>query len=311
MTDIEEQTPPSRVAVLGATGCVGRQVCAALSRDGHEVVAVARNHAPHVAAHPFLSMDVAATPAEKIADVFETYGVGAVVNATGGWARDEEGMAYAHVHLVERLLEALPLMGSSSSRPRLVHVGSIHEYGPVAAGVLIDESVDPRPATPYARTKLAGSQAVLAAEEVDGIVLRAVNVCGPYTTEASFLGMVAARLRGTTAAGGLELSIADARRDYLDVRDLAEAVVRALSAPAGGAVNIGRGVATDMRELVALLVAAAGFPPEVLREQDERVESKGGDWTRADISLAGRLLGWRPRISLPDSIRDMWMSLSR
>ncbi|MEV7008642.1 NAD(P)-dependent oxidoreductase [Streptosporangium sp. NPDC051022] len=304
--------PSSRVAVLGATGCVGRQVCAALSRDGHEVVAVARNHAPHVSAYPFLLMDVAATPAEKIAEVFLTHGVDAVVNATGGWAKLEEEMAYAHVRLVERLVEALTLTASAGHRPRLVHVGSIHEYGPVPAGVLIDESVDPRPATPYARTKLAGSQAVLAAGELDGVVLRAVNVCGPYTTQASFLGMVAARLRDTTAAEGLELSIADAQRDYLDVRDLADAVVKALSAPAAGrAVNIGRGVATDMRELVALLVAAAGFPPEALKEQDRQVESKGGDWTRADITLAGRLLGWHPRIDLPDSIRDMWLSLIR
>ncbi|MBB4944038.1 nucleoside-diphosphate-sugar epimerase [Streptosporangium album] len=299
----------SRVAVLGATGCVGRQVCAALTRDGHDVLAIARNHAPHVSSHPFLSMDVAATAEQKIAEVFDAHGVDAIVNATGGWAREEAEMAYAHVHLVERLVEAA---GSMARRPRLVHIGTIHEYGPVPAGVLIDESVDPRPVTPYARTKLAGSQAVLAAGDVDGVVLRAVNVCGPHTTEASFLGMVAAKLRDTTAAEGLELSIADAQRDYIDVRDLADAVVKAIGAPARGrVVNIGRGVATGMRELVALLVAAAGLPPDVLRERDGQVESKGGDWTRADITLARELLAWQPGIGLAESIQDMWKSLNR
>jgi NDP-hexose 4-ketoreductase len=312
VTYLGEETPPSRVAVLGATGCVGRQVCAALSGAGHGVIAVARNHAPHVSAYPFVLMDVAATPAEKIAEVFRSHGVDAVVNATGGWARLEEEMAYAHVHLVERLLEAVGLMAAAGHRPRLVHLGSIHEYGPVEEGVPIDESIVPRPVTPYARTKLAGSQAVLDAGDLGGVVLRAVNVCGPYTTEASFLGMVAARLRDTTAEEGLRLTIADARRDYIDVRDLADAVVRALRAPVGGrVVNIGRGVATGMRELVELLVAAAGLPPDALKEQDERVESKGGDWTLADITLADRLLGWRPVIGLPDSIQDMWNSLSR
>ncbi|GGS59381.1 hypothetical protein GCM10010156_17650 [Planobispora rosea] len=292
------------VAVLGATGCVGRQVCATVARAGGEVLAVARHPAAHIGRYGFAALDVAATPAPVLAELLE--GVDAVVNATGGWAREEADMAYAHVRLVERLVQALRLLPRP---PRLVHLGTIHEYGPIAEGVLIHEGIEPRPATPYARTKQAGSQVVLDAADLDAIVLRAVNVCGPYTTEASFLGMVTGKLRALLPGEPLQLTIAPARRDYLDVRDLADAVVRAIgSAERGRAVNIGRGVAVELRELVRLLVAAAGFPPEVLQEQHDRVESKGGDWTRADITLAGRLLGWRPVVGLDESLRDMWTS---
>ena len=37
----------SRVAVLGATGCIGRQVCAAFTRENHDVVAIV-THELHI-----------------------------------------------------------------------------------------------------------------------------------------------------------------------------------------------------------------------------------------------------------------------
>ncbi|MFF4159680.1 NAD-dependent epimerase/dehydratase family protein [Streptomyces sp. NPDC001678] len=296
-----------RVAVLGATGCVGRAVCAALARSGYGVLAVARSFRPAVAGHPFVALDVAAAHPEELSDLLERYGVTAVVNATGGWGTTREEMEYAHVLLVERLLRAVALM---ARRPRLVHMGSIHEYGPVPFGTAIHEGVVPRPATAYARTKLAGSTAVLEAAragEADAVVLRAVNVCGPYTTPASFLGGVVERLRALPPGAVLTLSIAEARRDFVDVRDLAEATVLAVPAPvAGRVVNIGRGVAVGMRELVALLVAEAGLPPGTVRDEGGSVDSKGGGWTLADTRLAAELLGWRARTGLAGSLRAMW-----
>lgn len=298
---------PSRVAVLGATGGVGREVCATLARTGHEVLAVARHHRPHVGGHTFVPLDVAAAEPAELAALLTSERVGVVVNATGGWVLTQEAMEYAHVRLVDRVLAATALM---ADRPRIVQVGTIHEYGFVPEGVPIDERIRPDPTTAYAVTKHAGSEAVLTATragDADGVVLRAVNVCGPHTTEASFLGAVMARLSDATEEEGIELTVADARRDYLDVRDLAEAVVKAAHAPIGGqVVNIGRGEAVSMRELVSLLVSASGFPAHAVRERAAAVESKGGGWTCADTTLADQLLGWRPRIGLAQSVRDMW-----
>ncbi|MGH3939764.1 MAG: NAD-dependent epimerase/dehydratase family protein [Pseudonocardiaceae bacterium] len=298
----------SRVAVVGATGCVGRQVCAALSRQGHGVRAIARNPAPHLSHHRFLAADITATDARTLAEVLTAERVDAVVNAAGGWGHTEEEMVYSHVRLVERLVEALTLMKRT---PRLVHLGSIHEYGPVAWGTLIDESIETKPLTPYARTKLAGSEVVLRAVRegtVDGIVLRAANMYGPHPPAESFPAALLRRLRKVAATDGvLELSIADAKRDFIDVRDVADAVVRAVRVTKPEPViNVGRGEAMDMRELVALFVTTAGFPLEVMKVQDGPVSSKGGDWTRTEIRLARRVLGWSPTISPRESLRGMW-----
>lgn len=298
---------PGTVAVLGVTGGIGRQVGAAFSRAGHKVLGVARQHAPHAAGHPFVALDVAAADPPEIAGLLTEWNADVVVNATGGWAVTEEAMRYAHVRLVRRMLAAVATL---PSRPRVVHIGSIHEYGPVPAGTGIDETWPPDPGTPYARTKLAGSRSVLEAAragDVDGVVLRAVNVCGPHPSGASFLGTLLHRLRGLAPGERLELMIADAARDYIDVRDVASAVLRAADAAAGGTVfNIGRGQAPTMRELVTDLVEVAGFPPGTIEETGGTVESKGGGWTRADIRRAREELGWRPEIGLRDSLRDMW-----
>ncbi|MFI1443889.1 NAD-dependent epimerase/dehydratase family protein [Streptomyces fructofermentans] len=297
----------SRIAVLGATGCVGRCVAAALAREGHQVLAVARRGGPAVAEHAFASVDVAAVAPGELAGLFARYGVRAVVNATGGWGTTEEEMRYAHITLVDRLLDAVSLM---EDRPRLVHLGSIHEYGPVPEPLAIGEDREPGPATTYARTKLAGSELVLEATRsgrVEGLVLRPVNVCGPRTTRASFLGAVVGRLRAAGPADPVTLRVADARRDFVDVRDLADAVVLAVASRATGrAVNIGRGEATSMRELVELLAGAAGLPAGTLRIEDGPIDSKGGGWTLADIRLAGELLGWKPRVPLAEAMRATW-----
>ncbi|MEW1754602.1 NAD-dependent epimerase/dehydratase family protein [Streptomyces angustmyceticus] len=295
---------PVRVAVLGATGCMGRHVCAAFSAEGSEVVAVARRYAPQVAAHRFLSLDVAGTTSGELARVLAHEELDVVVNATLGWG-DE--LHYTNVQLVERLLDALAMLPAP---PRLVHLGTIHEYGPVPFGTSIHEGTEPAPENPYAEAKLTASRMVLDAARdgaLDGVVLRVANTLGPHPALESFFGALAVRLRGADAATGVELTIADARRDYVDVRDAVDAVVRAARVPrADPLVNIGCGRARDVRQLVDELVAAAGLPAETIREQRGEVRSRGADWIQVDISRAARLLGWRPRFTLGESMRAMW-----
>ncbi|MEV4738872.1 NAD-dependent epimerase/dehydratase [Streptomyces sp. NPDC049555] len=299
---------PGRVVVLGATGSVGRQVCAAYAAQGWQVHGVARRPAPHARDLSFTALDLATAPASRIAALLAGPPADVVVNAAGGWGDTEEAMHHSHLRLVHRLLEALALV---AHRPRLVHLGSVHEYGPVPAGTLLREDAEPHPVSAYARVKLATSRAVLdAAREgaVDAVVLRGANMTGPYPASESFLAALAARLRTALADGGrIELSVADARRDFVDVRDVATAVVRAGRAPVGGTVvNVGRGEAVPVGRLVEWLVEAAAFPHDRIDRRDAPVHSKGGDWTRLDITRARRLLSWAPRVDLRDSVHAMW-----
>jgi nucleoside-diphosphate-sugar epimerase len=290
----------SQVAVLGGTGWVGRHVCATFAEHGYGVVAVARNPAPHTANYRFHALDLASASTETIAELFRSERIDVVVNATDstnttdGWDRTDEEHDLVNVAMVGRVLAALP------GGARVVHLGTIHEYGPVAHRTAITESQPTNPTNSYARSKLAGSTAVL--DSGAGVVLRLVNLCGPHPSPDSFPG----KLVGLLRSGGA-VTITAAQRDFVDVRDVAAAVLAAAEATAAGqVVNIGSGAPVEIHELVRVLVAEAGFPPDRLAVHSGPVSSVGGDWIQADITLAEKVLGWRPRIGLRESLRDMW-----
>ncbi|MEU5539069.1 NAD-dependent epimerase/dehydratase family protein, partial [Streptomyces sp. NPDC020362] len=252
---------PRRVAVLGATGCVGRHVCAAFADRGTHVVAIARHEAPHIRPYRFLSRDLARCTGAELAAVLADEGVDTVVNATLGWGGTEEEMTYANVQPVERVLGALRLVPQPV---RFLQLGSIHEYGPVPAGTATDEAVHPRPTSLYGRSKLAASRLVLDAMrrgECRGAVLRMTNTLGPYPSMETFLGTLAVRLRRTDPAEGLDVTVAAARRDYVDVRDAAAAGVAAARRPdSAPRFKLGRGEAVVILALVRTRVTVSGLP---------------------------------------------------
>jgi nucleoside-diphosphate-sugar epimerase len=304
-----------RVVVLGATGWIGRYLCEALSRAGHTVVAVGRKPVPHVLGHEFWSMDLAGASSADLHDWLVEADPDVVVNATDaanatdGFSRTDEEFTHFHVHVVRRLLRALVCL---PQRRRIVHLGTILEYGPVGRGRLIGETFEPRPTGIYARTRLAGSQAVLKAAgsaQLDGLVLRLANVCGPHASPATFPGKVLATLRQAAAGHDVpELCVTDDWRDFVDVRDVAEACLRAITADKSGEViNIGSGQAIAMPEFVRQFTAAAGLPAAAVRQRLVTAAGLGGPrWTRTDITRASRMLHWRPRVSLEQSLRDSW-----
>lgn len=305
--------PRSPVAVLGATGCVGRHVCAAFAARGHEVVAVARREAHVPGARRFLALDLAAGTGGELARTLAAAGAGTVVNATLGWGRTEDEMAHSNVRPVRRLLDALRRMPAP---PRLVHLGTIHEYGPLPYGSAVDERAEPHPASLYARSKVTASRMVLDAlhaGEVPGTVLRLTNTVGPHPALESFFGALAVRLRRAGPDETLEITIADARRDYVDVRDAADAVVRAADGTGTEPLlNIGRGEAVPIQTLVRALVAASGRAPSAVREHASGVRSRSGgsDWIQVDTARARRTLGWRPRYTVDQSMRAMWETVA-
>ncbi|MFI0777865.1 NAD-dependent epimerase/dehydratase family protein [Streptomyces sp. NPDC021212] len=299
--------PPRTVVVLGGAGFLGRRVCRAFGAlPGHRVLAVTRRPAAPVAGARTVVLDALTGPVGALHEVVADADV--VVNAAGDtWEGTEDQMTASHIPLLERLLRALD---AAPARPRLVQIGSVHEYGRVPPGTVVREEHPTVPATQYGRTKLAGTRMVLeatAAGAADGCVLRISNMCGPGSPRRSFLGGLALRLRKSAASGTrLSLPVVDERRDFVDVDDVASAVVAAAGAPVSGRlINIGQGAATGMRELAWLLVTVSGLPAHLVDE--ETVPASGdGSWIRLDTTLAGTLLGWSPRTSLKDSLRGLW-----
>ena len=95
----------------------------------------------------------------------------------------------------------------------------------------------------------------------------------------------------------------DRIRDLVHVDDVVDAWRLALESTASGVFNIGTGVGTTIRELIAELVEACGL------DTDYPIDEVGGTpgdqfAITADISAIGEALGWKPRIDLAAGLRD-------
>ncbi|MEI5099092.1 NAD(P)-dependent oxidoreductase [Streptomyces sp. PmtG] len=284
------------VLVLGASGFVGGHVCRAFAAAGWRVAGVARTAPTAPTAHEIHGLDLVRAEPAHIAHLVRHLRADAVVNAAGAvWGATEDDMERCNADLVRRVVAARP--------PRLIHLGSVHEYGPVPR-TGITESTPTAPLTPYGRSKLAGARALLDSG-ADGVVLRVSNVSGPGTSPVSLLGLVARHL-AAGAAAPLRLAPLLAHRDFVDVRDVADAAVAAAgSRVTGRVINIGAGRATSVRQLVARLVALAGCGAEIVEAPLEGGRPPEAEWQRMDISLAHELLGWRPRRTLDTSLSDL------
>ncbi|MFD0066778.1 NAD-dependent epimerase/dehydratase family protein [Streptomyces sp. NPDC056690] len=299
-----------RAVVLGGTGFLGRHIHGAFQDAGARVVPVSRSDATHTD----LTED---SGLRRLAELLARVRPHVVVNAAGrAWQADERQMAEGNAELVDRLVGVL---AAQDHRPRLIHLGSVHEYGPGHVGTSTAEEHPAAPSTPYGRTKLLGTRFVLravAAGEADGVVLRLANVSGPGTPRGSLLRQVADHLVEAARAQdrgeipeALRFRTLAVRRDFVDARDVADAVLAAAAAPLssvnGQIVNIGRGEAVLMRHLVARMVALSGLPVEVVEDADGRSPREDAQWQRLDVSKARRVLGWHPHRDLDRSLRDL------
>ncbi|MFJ6696955.1 NAD-dependent epimerase/dehydratase family protein [Streptomyces sp. NPDC091272] len=306
-----------RVLVAGGTGFVGRQLCAHLIAAGSEVTTIARRTPDFPLPGRLLTLDVTTASPGELADVIDAVRPHTVVNAIGSnWGIAERDMETNCTVPTRRLLDALR---RATCRPYVVHLGSVLEYGPTLPGETTRTASPPRPTTAYGKAKLMASHAVLEAA-AEGIVaagvLRIANVAGPGTPAVSLLGRVAGGLADAVARDMLpavvELSQLRAHRDYVDVRDVSDAVVAATRARVPGlVVPIGRGEAVPVRGLVDLLVEVSGVPAEVRELHADATGAVGDDWIQVDPLPARELLGWTAVRTLRESVSGLWADTLR
>ncbi|MFF1906628.1 NAD-dependent epimerase/dehydratase family protein [Kitasatospora sp. NPDC058218] len=302
---------PSRVAVLGGTGFIGRVLGARLLEQGAEVVSLARKAPAVPAPGRFVAFDISSDAAADLTALLDRERIDTVVNAAGGmWGLNDEQMYQANVVLVDRLIEAVSAMASPA---RLVHLGTVHEYGMAPVGTSQRESDPAAPVMEYGKLKLAATEAVVRAVEagrLDAVSLRLGNVVGAGQPGHSLLGVMAAKLDAARRAGEtaqLSLQPLTAQRDFVDLTDTLDAVLlAAVRRDVPPVVNIGTGAASSARLLVELLIEESGVPTEITEVPAPDGTGPETEWQQLDITVAREQLGWEPRRTLREAVRELW-----
>lgn len=310
--DDQPRTPerPPRVAVLGGTGFVGGRLSETLEKAGIDVVRVARR-APDGDDPPSVrTIDLSrASSAGALTELLDGARIDAVVNAAGGmWGLTDEEMVAANVDLVDNVLAAIAAMGRPA---RLVHLGTVHEYGLAPIGRSLDERDPARPVTTYARLKLRCAEAVVAAARqgtVDAVVLRAGNITGAGQPRVSLLGIVAGQLWDAHCAGRpavIRMKSLSSLRDFVTLADAVSAIVTAVTIPVlpDLVFNVGTGRATSARQMVESLVEVSGVPAELVETEPAGAEPT---WQQMCVERARVQLGWLPRQDMVDGLKELW-----
>lgn len=163
-----------------------------------------------------------------------------------------------------------------------------------------------KPQTPYALSKLAGEHYVRLFHTLYGmhtIALRYFNVYGPRQDPTSPYSGVITKFATLLKAGKQPVIFGDGMqtRDFVFVKDVVQANVKALASTHTGVFNIGTGVQASINELLAHLNEA--FGTDIMARYEER---KAGDIIHSvsDITTARKVLGYAPQTTLHEGLEQ-------
>jgi nucleoside-diphosphate-sugar epimerase len=191
---------------------------------------------------------------------------------------------------------------------RVVFSGSSSAYGDAPGADTKSETMPPLPRSPYAATKLAGEHLMRAwscSYGLDTAVLRYFNIFGPRQNGASAYAAVIAAFATAMQRGSAGTIFGDGRqtRDFTFVANAVYANLLAAAHPGtlGGEVfNVATGHAASLLELHGAMAGAWGLTGA----EPTFLPARAGDvaWSRADISRAREVLGYRPLVSFEDGL---------
>lgn len=300
-----------RALVTGAAGFVGCHLARALLAGGHEVVGTLQpgHDAPTgLAGISWVEMELTSSDSIEAAldqarpdRVFHL----AAQASVGESFRDPLSTWEVNATGTLRLAEAI------RGDMRLLFISSAEVYGVVPeAEQPIREQRRLHPTNPYAASKAAAEMAVLEAAHARGthaVIARSFNHTGPGQDPrfalAAFAGQLAA-MRAGAAEPVLRVGNLQARRDYLDVRDVARAYLMLIEQGTPGEIyNVAAGEPHSMAELVEMLIELSGTGARV-EVDPARVRPLDVPVLSGDPS-ALRALGWSPEIPLRQTLADL------
>src|SRR6266581_4565232 len=304
-----------RCLVTGGAGFIGSYVAERLVALGHQVRVVDNlstgdeaNLAGLDGEIEFLRGDlcdpeVCRQAVEGVAVVFHLAAIPSVPRSLEDPWRSHD----ANVNATMRLLEACRKAGVR----RVVYSSSSSVYGDCVVLPKV-ETAEPLPRSPYATSKLAGEQYVLAyarAGLIEGVALRYFNVFGPRQSPHSAYAAVIPAFLSAAAEGRRPVLFGDGSqtRDFTFVDNVVEANILAATRPReaanGWVVNVGAGVRTSLLTLLEAISEITGR-----RLQPECRPPRPGDVhdSLASLDRAAEVLRYRPVVGLEEGVRRTW-----
>jgi UDP-glucose 4-epimerase len=289
------------VLVTGGAGFIGSHLCEGLLAAGHRVRVLdsliygKREWVPGDA--EFIQGDIRDIEAcQRAAEGMQAVLHCAAMSRSGPSQENLDFCTQANIAGTQNML----LAARDAGVKRFIYSGSSTYYG--SRTPPHRESDPPDFLNIYGLTKRVGEQYCLLFDQGFGlpcIVLRYFNVYGPRQPETGAYALVLGIFLRRAAEGKtLEIHCdGQQRRDFVHVRDVVAANIAALSSTLRGEVfNVGSGTNISVQELADMI------SPDQVHTEGRKGDSAA---TLADIAKIKAALGWSPRVSFLDGLKEL------
>lgn len=303
-----------KIAVIGATGFVGRHLVNTLVAQGKQVAGIGRGLLPvGMPCADWLSCDLTHDVGE-LADFLERFCPDALIHLA---ATSFEPLAASQPGRVlqNNLLSTLTVLSAChrlSHKAVCIVASSSAVYGRnVVSGVPVNEDQALEPLTTYGVSKLAVEALALQQWRALGthtIIVRPFNLTGPGE-HAAFVTSAFARQIALIEAGKqpavIKVGDLGTARDFTDVRDAATALASLVEAGQAGEVyNLCSGVDVTISDLLHKLLQATSIKIDVQADptlmRPVEIEKQ-----RGDSAKLRQITGWQPRFTLDQTLADV------
>lgn len=288
-----------KVAVTGARGFIGRNLCTMLKGQGHSLLEI-----------DLPEIDV--TDVENLLDTLASYNPDKLYHLAGQASVQKSWEMPLETFRVNSggtatLLEAVRRSGLST---RVLIASSASVYNGSNLRQPIAESVAINPSSPYGTSKLIAERLahVYSSEYgLDIVLVRPFNIIGPGQTTEYVVPAIAKRIVAACNSNRSNIEIGSmlAVRDFLDARDAVRAMSEVMAAGKTGRVyNVCSGVGVSISDVAYRLIELTGCdialkPVNSLHREHDR------SYVVGDPSLIRRELGWVNRVTLDESLNDI------
>ena len=328
----------NKILVTGGLGYIGSHTVVALQNAGYEVVIIDDLSNTEIDVLDRITSITGIKPSyfeidlknqERVSDFFKFNKIDGIINFAAHKAVGEsveKPLMYYRNNLLGliNLLDAMKDFDTDN----IIFSSSCTVYGQADKMPIDEETPLKKPESPYGKTKKMGEEILedfSAAFDKNVICLRYFNPVGAHPTAKigelpkgipnnliPYVTQTAAGIRESLSVWGDDYPTRDgtAIRDYIDVNDLADAHVKAITRLIENKnqtklefFNLGTGTGSTVLEVVHAFEDAND-----VKLNYEIKERRAGDIIEAyaNSALAEKELGWKPETKLSESMRTAW-----
>ena len=310
-----------KVLVAGGAGYIGSVTTEMLCDAGHDVTVLDNLERCHRAAvdprAAFVQADL--RKPEELKTAFEAVRPEAVIHFAA-YIEVGESMTNPMPFFENNVSGSLNLMKAmvAADCKKLIFSSTCATYG-TPEKMPMDETLPQKPESVYGESKLLCEKIFQWAEQIHGVecvFLRYFNACGAtekygeaHNPESHLIPLVLRVPQGKREKifiFGEDYETRDGTcvRDYIHIKDLAQAHILALKEGTSGAFNLGNGDGYTVKEVIDVCREVTGHP--IPAESQPR---RPGDCTAlvADATKARTVLGWDPQhADLREIVESAW-----